>query len=294
MNLTRAMATFIAVCENSGFAAAGRALNVSKALVSKQISELEGHLGVRLLNRTTRKMSLTEAGHIYLEHCRSILEQMMVVKGRLGEQTAAPKGILKISAPYSYGQRFFGNFMAEFSDHYSGVQIDLELNDRFINLVDEGFDVAIRIGTAGDSSTISRKLADTRVGLFASPGYLKGKSLPKTEKDFQDHQCLIYSQGGEVRPWRFSGKTFIPSWTFKSNNGDVMRDLALAGKGIAFLPDFFIQEDLSAGTLVEISSDDAPFIHPITALYPSRDYLPLKVRVFIDFMVDKLSPAKIE
>ncbi|MCH7807130.1 MAG: LysR family transcriptional regulator [Proteobacteria bacterium] len=292
MNLTRAMSTFVAVCENSGFAAAGRALNLSKALVSKQISDLESHLGIRLLNRTTRKMSLTEAGHIYLEHCRSILEQMRMVEGQLGEQTAAPKGILKITAPYSYGQRFFGNFLAEFSDRYSEVQIDLELNDRFINLVDEGFDVAIRIGTGEGTSTISRKLAETRVGLFASPGYLKGKSLPKTEKDFQDHQCLIYSQAGEEKPWRFSGKTFVPRWSFKSNNGDVLRDMALAGEGIVSLPDFFIQEDLSTRALVEISVNDPPFALQITALYPLRDYLPLKVRVFIDFMVDKLSQGK--
>ncbi len=292
MNLTRAMTTFVAVCDNSGFAVAGRSLNLSKALVSKQISELEDHLGIRLLNRTTRKMSLTEAGHIYLEHCRLILEQVMIMEERLGEQATAAKGILKISAPYSYGQRFFGAFLAEFSERNPGVKIDLELNDRFVNLVDEGFDVAIRIGTVEDSSDISRKLSETRTGLFASPAYLKGKSLPKTEKDFHHHQCLIYSQGGEERPWRFSGKTFIPAWTFKSNNGDVLRDMALAGKGIAFLPDFFIQEDLSAGKLVEISSNDPPFIHPITALYPSRDYLPLKVRVFIDFIVDKLSPAK--
>ena len=292
MNLTRAMTTFIAVCEHAGFAAAGRTLNLSKALVSKRISGLEDHLGVRLLNRTTRRMSLTEAGHTYLEHCRSVIEQVMAMEERLGEQATAPKGILRISAPYSYGQRFFGAFLAEFSERNSGVQIDLDLNDRFVNLVDEGFDVAIRIGEVEDSSNISRKLSETRTGLFASPAYLEGRSVPQSEKDFHTHQCLVYSQGGEVRPWRFSGKTFFPPWIFKSNNGDVLRDVALAGKGLAFLPDFFIQADLMAGRLVEIRGEGPLFMTPITALYPSRDYLPLKVRVFLDFIADKFTSAK--
>lgn len=292
MNLTRAMTTFVAVCDNSGFAAAGRALNLSKALVSKRISGLEDHLGVRLLNRTTRKMSMTQAGHIYLEHCRSVLEQVTVMEERLGEQATAPKGILRISAPYSYGQRFFGAFLGEFSERYPGVGVDLELNDRFINLVDEGFDVAIRIGQVEDSSVIAKKLTETSTVLIASPAYLEGKSVPRTEKDFHTHQCLVYSQGGEVRPWRFSGRAFIPDWSFKSNNGDVLRDMALAGRGLVYLPDFFIQEDLKAGTLVEISSKGPSFVLPITALYPSRDYLPLKVRVFLDFIAEKLSPGK--
>lgn len=292
MNLTRAMTTFVAVCNHSGFAAAARSLNRSKALVSKQISGLEDHLGARLLNRTTRKMSLTQAGHIYLEHCRSVLEQVTVMEERLGEQATAPKGILKISAPYSYGQLFFGAFLAEFSERYAGVQVDLDLNDRFVNLVEEGFDVAIRIGQVKDSSVISKKLSETRTDIYASPTYLEGRSVPKTEQDFHRHQCLVYSQGGEVRPWRFSGKTFFPPWTFKSNNGDVLRELVLAGEGLAFLPDFFIQEDLKAGTLVEISGEGPPFVTPITALYPSRDYLPLKVRVFLDFIAEKLSPIK--
>ena len=292
MNLTRAMTAFVAVCEHSGFAAAGRALDRSKALVSKQISGLEDHLGVRLLNRTTRKMSLTQAGQIYLAHCRSVLEQVMVMEAQLGEQATAPQGILRISAPYSYGQRFFGAYLAEFSRRFPGVQIDLDLSDRFVNLVDDGFDVAIRIGQVADSNDISKKLSESRTGLFAAPAYLEGKPVPRTEKDCQPHQCLVYSQGGEVRPWRLCGKAFVPPWTFKSNNGDVLRDMALAGRGLAFLPDFFIQEDLKAGRLIEISSEDPPSTMPITALYPSRQYLPLKVRVFIDFMADKLSPTR--
>ena len=291
MNLIRAMTAFVAVCDDSGFAAAGRSLNRSKALISKQISGLEDHLGVRLLNRTTRTMSLTQAGHLYLEHCRSILEQVMVIEERLGEQATTPKGILKISAPYSYGQRFFGAFLAEFSDRFPGVQIDLDLNDRFINLVDEGFDVAIRIGQVEDSSSISRKLSETRTALFASPAYLEGKAIPQTEKDFHAHQCLVFSQAGEIRPWRFSGKTFFPPWTFKSNNGEVLRDVALAGGGLTFLPDFFIQADLKAGRLVKIGGEGPPFVTPITALYPSREYLSLKVRIFLDFIAEKLSSA---
>lgn len=292
MNLTRAMTTFVAVCDDSGFTAAGRSLNRSKALVSKQISGLEDHLGVRLLNRTTRKMSLTQAGQIYLEHCRSVLEQMMVMEERLGEQATTPNGILKVSAPNSYGQKFFGAFLAEFSDRFPGVQIDLDLNDRFVNLVEEGFDVAIRIGLVEDSGVISKKLSETRTSLFASPKYLEGKPIPKTEKDFHRHKCLAYSQGGEVRPWRFSGKIFFPPWTFRANNGDILREMALAGKGLTFLPDFFVQEDLSAGALIEIGGEGAPFVTPITALYPSRDYLPLKVRVFLDFIAEKLSSTK--
>ncbi len=292
MNLNRAMTTFVAVCDNSGFAAAGRSLNRSKALVSKQISGLEDHLGVRLLNRTTRKMSLTQAGHIYLEHCRSVLEQVTVMEERLGEQATTPNGMLRISAPYSYGQQFFGAFFTEFSGRYPEIQVDLELNDRFLNLVDEGFDVAIRIGEVKDLGVIAKKLSETPVDIYASPAYLEERSAPTSVQDFHDHQCLVYSQGGEVRPWRFSGKNFFPPWIFKSNNGDVLRDLVLAGKGLAFLPDFFIQEDLETGNLVKISGEGPTFVIPISALYPSRDYLPLKVRVFLDFIAEKLSPTK--
>lgn len=288
MDLLRAMRTFVAVEDEGGFSAAGRALNISKPVVSKQISALEDHLGSRLLNRTTRNHSLTEAGRLYLDHARTVLEQITTTEEVLKEQSSTPQGTLRIGAPLSYGRLVIAPLLPSFLERYPDLRLDLDLTDRFVDLVEDGIDVAIRVGGDRQSNLIGRAIGKTCHGFYASPSYLKKHGRPKSYKDFAHHRCLVFSQGQQIKDWEWGTKKVTPDWAVLSSNGDVLRTLAQEGAGIIFLPDFFVAQDVEDGTLVALDLGGKPEELTIRALYTHRAFLPLKVRVFLDHLAEHL------
>ena len=286
MDVLRAMKTFVAVEEEGSFAAAGRKLNLSKPVVSKQIASLEDHLGTRLLNRTTRRNSLTEAGRLYLDHARSVLEQIATTEDVLAEQSVEPQGVLRISAPVSYGQFAIAPLLPDFLDAFPQLRLELDLTDRFVDLVEEGIDVAIRVGGDMESNLIGRAIDETRHGYFASPAYVKKYGIPASKRDLAQHRCLVFAQGTRMTDWEISGRGFAPAWAVRCSSGDGLRRLALEGAGIAFLPDFFVATDVRAKRLVQLPFGGAQRTLTIRALYAHRAFLPLKVRVFLDHLTE--------
>lgn len=288
------MLAFIKVVDTRSFTAAADRLNLSKSVVSRRIGELENRLGARLLNRTTRKLSLTEVGQAYYERCTRILADLEEAEQAVADLHAAPRGRLRVNAPVSFGVMHLAAAVAEFVERYPAVEIDMDLNDRYVDLVDEGYDLAIRIGRLRDSSLIARRLAPARMALCASPAYLIKHGTPQSPDDLANHQCLIYTNlatpdvwqlqvNGETRAVRVSGP-------LRGNNGELLRDAAVAGMGIVMSPTFLCGNALSSGTLLSFMADSLPSDAGVNAVYPQNRHLSPKVRVFVDFLVQRFGP----
>lgn len=295
MDLFKSIEAFIGVVDQGGFAAAARANGQSKAQVSRLVSALEDHLGVRLMQRSTRHRVLTEEGERYLRHAREIMDENARMEAELGEKRVVPRGLLKINGPLSWSERYLGDILPGFMARYPEVNLDVSLTDRFVDLLDEGFDVAIRIGGSEQSSLVARKLCTIRSGLFASPDYLRTSPKLETANDLSAHACLNYAITGEIRPWFFKGESFVAKPCMVANNGDILRSAALAGAGIVMLPTFFVEDDLASGDLVDLGADPVQgsrsLEKSVMAVYPERRHLSPKVRVFIDYLVESLREA---
>ena len=289
-----AMPIFARVVEEQSFSAAALALGLSKAAVSKNIARLEAHLGARLLNRTTRTLSLTEAGRTFYEGCQRALAEAEMAEQAVGDLAAGPRGSLRISAPMSFGQRHFMPAVADFMKLYPDIDLGLELTDRKVDLVEEGFDFALRIGEMPDSSLIARRLTSSRFAVVASPGYLMQRSPPSRPADLRDHLCLLYSYTGRPDIWRFdrngSRRRVKVSGRLMTNNGDALLAASLAGLGIAHLPTFIVAEALADGGLIQLLPEwHLARTTAINLLYPARRHLLAKHRVFIDFLAARFS-----
>ncbi|MDX1401255.1 MAG: LysR family transcriptional regulator [Kiloniellales bacterium] len=292
MDLYKAMKCFLAVAEQGGFAAAGKSLGQSKSMVSKQLSALERHLGARLLYRTTRRLSLTETGRRYLSHCRAVVEQNSLIEEELAHEAGVPRGLLRVSAPLSYGNLVLGPEVGAFLADYPQVKLDLVLGDRFVDLIEEGFDLGLRIGGDLPSSLIARHLGWAAQGFYAAPSYLTQYGCPGSAAQLTEHNCLLYGQDGTSRPWIFQGDRISPDWALLCNNGDLLRQVAIDGAGLVALPEFFVKADLAAGRLVEVASGKGHYDRQeIRFVYPHRHFLPRKVRVFMDFMLERLKTS---
>ncbi|RUQ68177.1 LysR family transcriptional regulator [Azospirillum doebereinerae] len=288
------MLAFIKVVDTKSFTAAADRLNLSKSVVSRRIGELENRLGARLLNRTTRKLSLTEVGQAYYERCTRILADLEEAEQAVADLHAAPRGRLRVNAPVSFGVMHLAPAVAEFLERYPSIEIDMDLNDRYVDLVDEGYDLAIRIGRLRDSSLIARRLAPARTVLCASPAYLLAHGTPRTPEDLANHRCLIYTNlptpdvwpfqvGGETRNVRVSGP-------LRGNNGDLLREAAIAGIGIVLSPTFLCGDALASGRLLSFLAEHVPSEASVNAVYPQNRHLSPKVRVFVDFLVERFGP----
>ncbi len=289
MDMLNAMQTFVAVAENNGITAAADKLGCSKAIVSRTLSLLEERLDVRLLNRTTRKVSLTEAGTEYLEHCRAILEQNAEIESRFAEKSLEPQGLLRISSPMSFGTQHITPVLPEFMEQYPKVQVDIQMTDRFVDIVEQGMDLAIRIGATGSDSLIVRKFAETKHQLAAAPSLIKQMGgEPKTVEELKNWPTIAYSLRTTAPPWQTT-RGNNESERARSNNGDAMLRLAEAGVGAAYLPNFIIGDAIENGRLKVLLPGIAEEMTPLYVLYPHRRRLALKTRVFIDFMVQKFS-----
>ena len=289
------MTAFVRVVEARTFTAAAQRLGWSKSVVSRRLAELEERLGARLLNRSTRRLSLTEAGRAYYDRCVRILADIEETEASVASLHAEPRGQLSINAPMSFGMLHLPSAIAEFMASYPEVGVDLVLNDRFVDLIDEGYDLALRIGTLADSALYARKLAACRRVLAASPDYLARHGEPRHPGDLAHHECLVYSMNSNADIWRLTGPDGQQinariAGRLSANNGDVLRDVAVAGGGIVLSPTFLICDQLADGSLVPVLTSYGPSDIPLHAVYPHNRHLSAKVRAFVDFLAARFAP----
>lgn len=291
MDKLDAMRAFTKVVGHGSFAEAGRVLGLTRSAVSKAVMELEQILGARLLDRTTRRVSPTEAGLAYYERCVDILASVEETELQVSRLHDEPKGVLKINAPMSFGAHYLGSAVADFMRRYRELTVELSLNDRFVDPVEEGMDVTIRIAALSDSSLIARRLAPARRVLIASPDYLEIHGAPAHPDDLAAHRGLHYGHTTTLVRWHLTeaGRplSVAVGSALCANNGDVLRDAALAGQGIALLPTFLVGPDIAEGRLQVVLPDFPPTELGIYALYTPSRYLAAKTRVLIDFLVER-------
>ncbi|MGO1119467.1 LysR family transcriptional regulator [Rhodovibrionaceae bacterium A322] len=286
------MEVFVRVVQAKSFSGAARNLGLSPSAVSKQIGRLEDRLGARLLNRTTRQLSLTEVGSAFFQRSERIITDVSEAELAVSHLHGAPRGTLRVNAPVSYGRRHIAPLIPEFLDGHDEVQLDLTVNDRFVDLVEEGVDVAIRIGELADSSLIARKLAPNRRLVCASPDYLAKHGTPKQPTDLADHNCMTYTYRAQRHEWHFDGpsghEVVTVNGDMETNNAEVLHAAVLGHHGICLLPLWLAGEDLCAGRLVELMPDYKVPDSAIYAVYPHNRHLSPKVRSFVDFLAEHL------
>lgn len=288
MDTLTCMRAFSAVVEQGSFTKAAGHLGIAKALVSKYVSQLESHLGTRLLNRTTRTVSVTEAGRIYHERSRQILEDMVALELSVQEDDAAPRGKLRITAASAFGDMYLPEIIGDFLDRQPLIDIELTLTDRFVNIVEEGYDLALRIGEMEDTSLIARKLGAMRIVTCASPEYIALKGMPDHPEDLKEHACLLDTNMRVTGRWPFQEgkkKLNVPvRGQFQVNSTRIVRDLAIKGKGIGRCPAYVVRNDLIAGRLKILLEEYEIVEQGLYAVYPHRAYLASKIRTFVDFL----------
>jgi len=296
MNRLQAMTVFAKVVEQGSFARAAERLSISTSACSRQVAELEAHLGSRLLNRTTRRLSLTESGQGFYERCVQLLADLEDAELAAGEGVAKPRGTIRLTTAINFGVRHVSPAIGAFLAKYPEVKFDVSLSDRIVDLVEEGYDLAIRIGSAGGETVVARKLGEARMVACASPAYLKAHGAPGTPEDLARHRCLTYEYMPVRNVWPFRGKdgrehAVRVSGPLHSNNGDLLAAAAVAGVGIAYEPEFILGPDLKAGRLVPVLTSYTAPLGPIYAVYPSRRYLTAKMRAFVDFLAQRFTNA---
>ncbi|MGE0004103.1 MAG: LysR substrate-binding domain-containing protein [Parvibaculaceae bacterium] len=281
------MTAFVAVCETGSLTAAARRLGVSPPVMSRQIGALESRLGIRLFHRTTRRISLTDAGARYLERARRILADLDEAERAAQSERSEPSGRLSVTAPLIFGRLHVAPLLARFVGHHPKVTVELSLSDRFVNLVEEGHDLAIRIGHLPDSQSIARRFGETRRALVASPAYLAKTGLPRHPHDLDRHDIVAFMPGTPPFDWQFGAQGDLKvrvAPRFVTNSGDTAIALALDGVGIARVLYYQVREAVAEGRLVEVLPAFAPDPMPIHAVYPSARLLSGKVRAFIELM----------
>lgn len=293
MDKLEAMRVFAQVVTHGGFSAAAREIGMSRSAVSKHVMDLEASLGVQLLHRTTRQTSTTDAGLAYFERCQAILAEIEEAELAISDAQQAPRGQLRINAPMSFGTLHLGTAIADFMQRYREVQVQLVLNDRFVDPIAEGFDITIRIAELEDSSMIARRIMPARRVLCASPGYLRERGAPKSPDDLRRHDCLHYGNLTTGAQWKLTGAGrdhWVPvKAVLCANNGEVLRDAALRDLGIALLPTFIAGRELEEGRLAAVLAEYEPPPIGVYALYPPARYLSAKVRVFLDFLAARFA-----
>lgn len=291
IDIAKAMQAFVAVVDKGNFVSAAEMLDTSTAAISRQISGLESHLGVRLLHRTTRRLSLTDTGQEFYSRAQIILSDIAEAESIAGQAVVQPTGTLRISAPLSYGVHELAHLLTGFRKRYPDLQLDIDLSDRVVDLANEGIDVALRISRSLTSQLIARKLHDIPMIVCATPSYLKKHGHPQTPADLTEHTILNYSYLATGDNWSFTHKhgdevLIRVHPTVHATNGELLTTLALDDGGIIVQPDFILNAYLERGELVPVLSDWSMGTFSLYAIYLSRKHLSAKVRAFIDYMVD--------
>jgi DNA-binding transcriptional LysR family regulator len=291
------MLVFAKAVETGSFIAAAEALSMSSQMVGKHVSRLEAQLGARLINRTTRRQSLTELGRKFHEHVRTILAEVEAVENLAERSRATPRGQLRISAPVTFGAHELSEALPQYLSRYPEVSIELTLNDRVVDIIEEGYDAVIRVGPLSNSGLVARKLRAYELTLCASPEYLNLRGIPATPADLQDHECLCFYHGMTGEHWNFASEetsmVVDVSHRFVVNNGQALLTAALAGGGIIFQPASLTQRDIEAGRLVRLLTSFTPSPRPMHLLYsPDRRMTP-KLRSFNEFIVKRFGSGAI-
>ena len=296
MDTFQEMRTFCAVAEAGSFVRAAGALDLSKAAVSRYVAGLETRLGVRLLHRTTRRLSLTDEGEVFYTRSKELLAGLEEAESELRSRSAAARGTLRINAPVTFGILHLAPLWGAFRERHPQVRIDLTLADRVVDLVEEGYDIAIRIAALPDSTLISKRLANTRIVLCASPRYLKVSGVPRHPSELAKHAVIAYRYWSTGDEWQFDGPKGRVSVSTKpimhSNSGDTCRTMALEHHGIILQPTFLIGTDLADGTLVELMPEYHALELGIYAIYPTRKHVSPKVRALIEFLIERFSGVR--
>lgn len=294
INKLNSIEVFIHVARHLSFSKAAKEMGLSRAMVSRHVNNLENALGVRLLNRTTRQISLTEAGLAYRDRVREILHEISETEQSITQLGSEPQGTLRIMAPTSFGTFHLMRAVADYRKIYKHVDIDLVFTEREADIIEEGLDMVIRVGKLEDSSLVARRIADARMIVCAAKEYLDEFGVPAIPDDLLDHNCLIYAGRQPFGEWRFTIAGELHRLRVKgdvrSNVGDALRIAAIQGCGLAQLPAYMVGMDVRARRLRSVLDSYAPPARPIHAIYPHRRHLSAKVRTFVEFLIDRYSP----
>lgn len=299
MDKLRSMEVFVATVDAGSFTQAAEAFGISPVMVGKHIKALEALLGARLLTRTTRRQSLTEIGRQYVDRYRLILAQIKQAETGAEAMRAAPRGKLKITAPVTFGSEWVSPAMTHYLERHPEVSLDLNLNDRVVDVVEEGYDAAIRIGVLEDSTLVARPLRPYGMVICAAPAYLARYGTPRTPADLARHECLDFKQWTPQMRWKLReangdrSTSRVREARFRSNNGQALRMAALQGFGIVMQVEFQLAQDIAAGRLTPILAEHLPPARPMHLVYP-RDRQPTpKLATFIDFMLERFGPQAV-
>jgi DNA-binding transcriptional LysR family regulator len=289
-----ALRVFAQVVESGGFSRAAERLGQSTTAVSRQVAELEAHLQTRLLNRTTRRVSLTESGQAFYGRAVQLLHDLHEAEQEASKAAITPRGTIRLTTSINFGTRQLAPAIAGFLARHPDVKFDVQLSDRIVDLVEEGFDLAIRVGGAGSETLVARRLGEMRLVACAAPGYVARHGAPATPQDLARHNCFVYEYVAPRGQWSFRGpdgreQTVRVAGTMHSNSGDMNVALAAHGAGVAFEPDFIVRDELQAGRLTALLPQYAPPSAPIYAVYPTRKHLSAKVRLFVDYLVERFA-----
>ena len=288
------LSMFVAVVDSGGISAAAERLGVAKSAVSRRLADLEGRLGAQLLRRTTRRLTLTDSGRAFHERAKNILADLEEAEQSVSQAHGALRGRLKVALPLAYGIRHVGPLITEFMALHPAVEFDLDFNDRRIDLMQEGFDLAIRVARLPDSSLIARRLAPVPSALCASPDYLARRGTPARAADLAGHEALVYSNLANPDTWNFVGPEGQPGSVkvpvrLRANNGEFLTRAAIAGQGVILHPTFYLDEAIRAGQLVPLLTDHAwPQVNAY-AVYPPTRHLSRRVRALVDFLAERLA-----
>ena len=285
---------FVRVVDDGSFTRAAERLKLSRSVVSKYVTRLEGRLGARLLNRTTRRLSLTEAGRIFYQRSRRGLQDIEEAEAEVSRLQEKPRGVLRINSPMSFGILHIAPALPEFLAQHPEVSVEMNLDDRVVDVIEEGFDVSIRIAEMPDSSLIARRLAPCRHVIVAAPAYLEKHGTPRTPEDLRDHNIISFSYQASAYDWHFispdNKQVSVPvSGSMQANNSLALREALLRGVGITRTPTFVVGKDVQDGRLLPILGNYRTLEVSIYLVYPQRRHLSPKVRAFVDFMADRIS-----
>jgi DNA-binding transcriptional LysR family regulator len=297
MDRFQALRVFTQVVESGSFSAAADKLGLSTTAASRHLADLETHLQARLLNRTTRRVSLTESGRAFYERAVQLIADLEEAEQEASRAAVVPRGTIRLTTALNFGVRHVAPAIAAFLAAHPGVRFDVSLSDRIVDLVEEGFDLGVRIGAPGSDNIVARSLGATRLVPCASPAYLAAHGAPRVPEELARHNCFTYEYVSPRNVWRFrdaagAERSVRVGGSLHSNNGDLLAEAAAQGAGIVFEPAFIVGPDVRAGRLVPLLQEFVAPPMPIYAVYPSRKHLSAKVRVFVEFLVERFAGAQ--
>lgn len=289
---------FMAVVDARSFSGGGQAIGLTRSAAGKAITRIEKRLGVRLLNRTTRKLSVTDEGRVFYEHCTRVISVLEEAEASVGQKSATPTGLLRLTLPDAFGRIHVLPLLRRYMAEWPDLQVDVNFSDRIADMVEDGFDLAVRIGTGGtDTRLISRVVAHHRSVLCAAPSYFDKHGRPEVPDDLASLDCLVFRSGTQKQAWRV--RDADGSWTtvggrgrLRLDSGEAIRDAAISGMGIAYLPSFLVDDAITDGRLEQVLTSFETQTIPIVIIYPSKRYLSAKVRRFVDLLADEWAHSR--